>query len=79
MTVVFPQKVQVFAGDFTKDPSHDDVGWLEVLEPQKSGPDKEHTYKAELKEVHGKGYTHAKLVIIPDGGVKRFRVFGKRV
>jgi allantoicase len=24
-------------------------------------------------------YTHAKLVIIPDGGVKRFRIFGKRV
>jgi allantoicase len=50
-----------------------------VLEPQKTGPDKEHVYKAELKDVNGKSYTHAKLVIIPDGGVKRFRVFGKRV
>jgi allantoicase len=75
----FPQKVQVFAGSFEKDPSHDDQAWVEVLEPQKSGPDKEHEYKAELKEVSGRGYTHAKLVIIPDGGVKRFRVFGKRV
>jgi allantoicase len=75
----FPQKVQVFAGSFEKDPSHDDKAWVEVLEPQKSGPDKEHEYKAELKEVTGRAYTHAKLVIIPDGGVKRFRVFGKRV
>ena len=31
------------------------------------------------KEVKGKGYTHTKLVIIPDGGVSRFKVFGKRV
>ncbi|KAF2656025.1 Allantoicase [Lophiostoma macrostomum CBS 122681] len=75
----FPQKVQVFAGEFASDPKHDDGGWVEVLEPQKSGPDKEHEYKGELKDVEGKAYTHAKLVIIPDGGVKRFRVFGKRV
>lgn len=75
----FPQKVQVFAGDFEKDPGHEDGGWTEVLAPQKSGPDKEHEYGAGvLKEVQGKGYTHAKLVIIPDGGVKRFRVFGRR-
>jgi allantoicase len=50
-----------------------------VLAPQKSGPDVEIEYKSELKEVEGKRYTHAKLVIIPDGGVKRFRVFGRRV
>lgn len=75
----FPQKVQVFAGDFDKEPVHDDAGWTEILAPQKSGPDVEKEYKEELKEVNGKGYTHAKLVIIPDGGVKRFRVFGKRV
>jgi allantoicase len=74
----FPQKVQVFAGNFESEPKHDDAGWVEVLAPQKSGPDLERTYKEELKEVQGKTYTHAKLVIIPDGGVKRFRVFGKR-
>lgn len=75
----FPQKVQVFAGSFTKNPGHDDEGWEEVLEPQKTGPDKEHVYeKAALKNVDGRAYTHAKLVIIPDGGVKRFRVFGTR-
>lgn len=77
----FPQKVQVFAGSFDdgKEPGHADPAWVEVLEPQKSGPDKEHEYKAELKDIKGRAYTHAKLVIIPDGGVKRFRVFGKKV
>lgn len=75
----FPQKVQVFAGVFEKEPGNEDKSWTEILAPQKSGPDKEHEYGAEvLKEVKGRGYTHAKLVIIPDGGVKRFRVFGRR-
>ncbi|KAJ4992186.1 allantoicase [Stagonosporopsis vannaccii] len=75
----FPQKVQVFAGAFESDPKHDDAGWVEVLSPQKSAPDVEIEYKSELSNVEGQRYTHAKLVIIPDGGVKRFRVFGKRV
>jgi allantoicase len=69
----------VFAGSFEKEPAHDESGWVEVLEPQKSGPDKVSEYKGELKEVQGKAYTHVKLVIIPDGGVSRFKVFGKRV
>jgi len=77
----FPQKVQVFAGDFAegKDPAHDDSAWVEVLAPAKTGPDVEHYYEGDqLVNVQGKAFTHAKLVIIPDGGVKRFRVFGKR-
>lgn len=74
----FPQKVQVFAGRFDADPAHDDARWTEVLPPQKSAPDVEITYETELANVQGQTYTHAKLVIIPDGGVKRFRVFGTR-
>jgi allantoicase len=74
----FPQKVQVFAGDFMSEPKHNDPMWVEILEPQKSGPDVVRTYKEELKEIKGMGYSHAKLVIIPDGGVSRFKVFGRR-
>ncbi|KAJ4334054.1 Allantoicase [Ascochyta clinopodiicola] len=74
----FPQRVQVFAGRFEADPSHDAEGWVEVLSPQKSAPDAEIEYRAELANVQGQSYSHAKLVIIPDGGVKRFRVFGRR-
>lgn len=75
----FPQQVQVFAGAFAADPAADDGAWVEVLRPQKSAPDVEITYRDELSNVAGNRYTHAKLVIIPDGGVKRFRVFGRRV
>ncbi|KAF1931782.1 Allantoicase [Didymella exigua CBS 183.55] len=75
----FPQKVQVYAGSFEADPAHDDAAWVEVLSPQASAADVERTYKDELRNVQGQKYTHAKLVIIPDGGVKRFRVFGTRV
>lgn len=75
----FPQKVQIFGGNFTHDPTHDDAEWTEVLEPQKTGPDKEHEYDNNaLKNVVGKTFSYAKLVMIPDGGIKRFRVFGTR-
>ncbi|GAM82485.1 hypothetical protein ANO11243_004650 [Dothideomycetidae sp. 11243] len=79
----FPQKVQVFAAAVTKDgtaPSHDDHdAWVQILAPAKSGPDMEHEYASDsLTDVAGQTYAFVKLVIIPDGGVKRLRVFGKR-
>jgi allantoicase len=76
----FPQKVQAFAGMWESgEPGDKDKEWVEVLEPQKAGPDREHEYGVEvLRNVEGKVYSHLKLVIIPDGGVKRFRVFGRR-
>ncbi|KAF1816144.1 hypothetical protein P152DRAFT_463806 [Eremomyces bilateralis CBS 781.70] len=73
----FPQKVQVFAIQSEGDPDADDEGWVEVLPPQKSGPDAEHRYEKDLQNID-QAYSHAKLVIIPDGGVSRFRVFGRR-
>jgi allantoicase len=77
----FPQKVQVFAAEIAEgqEPTHDDSAWVEVLTPTKTGPDVEHFYEGEqLTNVQAKVFTHAKLVIIPDGGVKRFRIFGTR-
>lgn len=76
----FPQKVQIFAAPSSeKAPEHEDNVWTEILSPQKTGPDKEHKYAEELlKAVQGKTYGFVKLVIIPDGGVKRIRVFGKK-
>ncbi|KXT00596.1 hypothetical protein AC578_3151 [Pseudocercospora eumusae] len=76
----FPQKVQVFAAEGTEVPGHEDERWVEVLAPTKTGPDREHEFVKgeELKEVEGRRYGFVKLVIIPDGGVKRIRVFGKR-
>lgn len=75
----FPQKVQIFAAPAAdKAPGADDASWTEILAPQKTGPDVEHEYgSGVLKEV-GKSYGFVKMVIIPDGGVKRIRVFGSK-
>ena len=86
----FPQKVQIFAArapasaeeaKAMKIPDHEDQSaWTEVLAPEKCQPDKEHEFgKDVLKEVEDKAYAFVKMVIIPDGGVKRIRVFGRRV
>jgi allantoicase len=76
----FPQKVQVFAAPAAeKVPGHEDGVWTEILAPQKTGPDAEHEYGAGiLTGVEGRAYGYVKMVIIPDGGVKRIRVFGHK-
>jgi allantoicase len=76
----FPKAVQVFVSSASeKVPGHDDAAWTEILAPQETGPDKEHEYGSEvLKQVQGKEYGFVKMVIIPDGGVKRLRVWGRR-
>jgi allantoicase len=78
----FPKEVQVFAAPKSltglSPRGTDDKAWTEVLPPQKSSADVEHEYQGELQNVEGKMYEYVKLVIIPDGGVKRIRVFGRR-
>ncbi|SPO03909.1 probable Allantoicase [Cephalotrichum gorgonifer] len=75
----FPQAVRIEAiswkGD--KEPSSDSDGWKSMLEPSKCGPDKEHEFECEQK-ADTDAITHVKLVMIPDGGVKRIRVLGRR-
>lgn len=74
----FPQKVQIYAA--VDDPAPGTETWTEILPPQKTGPDKEHEYGADVLRNAGGGrvYSYVKLVIIPDGGVKRIRVFGRK-
>lgn len=75
----FPQKVQIFAAPPSeKPPAHGDSVWTEIVSPQKTGPDKEHEYAGDVLLQAEKAYGFVKLVIIPDGGVKRIRVFGRR-
>ncbi|KAB5585820.1 Allantoicase [Coniochaeta sp. 2T2.1] len=74
----FPQQVKLEAIEWTEEgsePSADSAGWQEVAEPIKCGPDKEHEAASLVKD---KRFTHVKLIIVPDGGVKRLRVLGKR-
>ncbi|MCJ1435281.1 Allantoicase [Xylographa pallens] len=77
----FPQGVVVEAAKLEGNNivAHDDPTWSELLPVQKVGPDQEFEFgKDVLLKVEERDFTHMKLTIIPDGGVKRFRVFGTR-
>ena len=54
---------------------HADQRWVEIMGYERCEKDKEHVFVVE----GGRAFTHVKMVIEPDGGVKRFRVFGTRV
>ncbi|KAI1167332.1 hypothetical protein F5B18DRAFT_659341 [Nemania serpens] len=68
----FPQSAKLDAIEWEGDgePGADAQGWVEVLEPSKCGPDQEHAFDCKIPD---KPFTHVKLTIIPDGGVKRLR------
>ncbi|EFW98982.1 allantoicase [Grosmannia clavigera kw1407] len=78
----FPQKVRVEALRWTpgpndpREPAHDDPAWFIAVPDAKCGPDQEHDFASQLPA--SQVVTHVKLVLIPDGGVKRLRVFGTR-
>ncbi|KAF6224402.1 hypothetical protein HO133_010979 [Letharia lupina] len=77
----FPQGVRVEGLDAEGEEvvSGDDERWVEVVGMQGCEKDKEHVFAdGLLKSVEGRAFTHMKMTIIPDGGVKRFRVFGVR-
>jgi len=43
--------------------------------------DTEHVFEGEDLVAgvdQGRSFSHAKLTLVPDGGVKRFRIFGRR-
>lgn len=71
----FPQYIKIEAIDSAQEPLCDDQGWETIVDKSKTGPDKEHDYEI----VSDKAYTHVKLIMIPDGGVKRLRCWGTLV
>lgn len=73
----FPQEVKLdaIAWDGRGEPAAGAEGWVEVVAPSRTGPDREHEF---VSAVQDRPFTHVKLTIIPDGGVKRLRVFAKR-
>ena len=79
----FPQGVKVEGCDIQEGeemPRPEDVKWVEVLGVEKVEPDVLFGFEGKrLKNTEGKTYSHIKMTMIPDGGVKRFRVFGTRV
>jgi allantoicase len=73
----FPQKVKVQAIHWTDEgePVSGAEEWVDLIEASKCGPDKEHEFASLDKKTI---FTHVKLIIIPDGGVKRIRILGRR-
>ncbi|KAK4057093.1 Allantoicase [Microbotryomycetes sp. JL221] len=74
----YPAKAQLFGinhGESTN-PSHDDSTWTEILPKSPTGPHQHHIFQL----IHSdKVWTHVKMCIYPDGGVKRLRLYGRRV
>ncbi|KAK4095016.1 hypothetical protein Purlil1_712 [Purpureocillium lilacinum] len=73
----FPQKVAIQALSWKGhgEPGDKDAAWQEVVAPTKMGPDAEHELACASDKT---AFTHVKLIMIPDGGVKRLRAFGRR-
>ena len=60
-------------------PGSEKKGWEKLVVEQKVEADKEHAYPStKLMGTEGSVYSHVKMTIVPDGGVKRLRVWGKR-
>jgi allantoicase len=76
----FPQKVRILtAPPQEATPDYHDEVWRMVLGEQRLGPDKEHEFGGELlRDVKERVAGYVCMVIVPDGGVKRLRVFGRR-
>lgn len=52
-----------------------DSKWQSIVPETKGGPNQEHEVKLSKSD---KTFSHVKMTILPDGGVKRLRVFGRR-
>ena len=75
----FPQRVRVEAIAWTGEgePAHDADGWWTLVPDSLCMPDFEHEFDA-IADPEALAATHVKLTMIPDGGVKRLRVWGFR-
>lgn len=78
----FPESCEIHA-TYANDDSQvnvlgsEDASWTLILPRTRLGPHRQHYF--QLDDVEGKKYTHIKVTIYPDGGIKRVRVIGKKV
>lgn len=74
----YPKAIRVDAKDGYYEGEQDRLegNWKHLLPQQELGPGKEHVFEDVLSSDKVMAYTHVRMTIIPDGGVKRFRVFG---
>jgi len=72
----FPESAEVQATVAEEDVPKDDISWATILSRTKLGPHRRHFF--QLQDVKGNVFTHVRVTIFPDGGVKRIRVMGSR-
>ncbi len=53
----------------------DELDWTLILSRTKLGPHRQHYF--QLENVEGKTFTHVRVTIYPDGGLKRVRIIGQ--
>lgn len=71
----FPNAAELYGINSSEEcPKSDDLGWTRILEMTKLGPHRQHFYQLSHPE---KAWTHVRLDIHPDGGVKRLRLYGR--
>ncbi|GAA6012194.1 hypothetical protein JCM10207_002755 [Rhodosporidiobolus poonsookiae] len=71
----FPNSAELYGISSSEEcPAHDDPAWTRILDNTKLGPHRQHFYQLSHP---GKAWTHVRLDIFPDGGVKRVRVYGR--
>ncbi|OJA18612.1 hypothetical protein AZE42_01763 [Rhizopogon vesiculosus] len=73
----FPESCELHAL-YSEDeiPDSDATDWTRILSPVKLGPHRRHFFALEADA--SIVYTHVKLTIYPDGGIKRIRVHGTK-
>jgi allantoicase len=73
----FPDQAQISGITYHGDdsPSAHDKSWRSLIALTDCESDKEHIFESMVQDTV---FTHIKLSIFPDGGVKRLRVFGTR-
>jgi allantoicase len=76
----FPESCEVHAlaisGNVDWSTSGEGHEWTVILPRTKLGPHRQHYF--QLENVLGQRYTHVKVTIHPDGGIKRIRVVGTK-
>lgn len=73
----FPESCELHAINATSDiPDSDSTDWVTILSQVKLGPHRRHFFQLEADQESL--FTHVKLTIYPDGGVKRLRIIGTR-
>ncbi|PPQ89703.1 hypothetical protein CVT25_014104 [Psilocybe cyanescens] len=78
----FPESCEIYAlstpdGDNWNEALADHSKWTMILPRTKLGPHRQHFF--ELDNVENRTYTHVKVIIFPDGGLKRIRIMGRKV